>query len=78
MHVRELVELGALVAAHGMAFIQRSSLLTKRHLEQYWLASRCRQDRWARAMKSFSQCSPAHACPDWPDSARGDSGSVGE
>ena len=67
MHVRELVELGALVAAHGMAFIQRSSLLTKRHLEQYWLASRCRQDRWARAMKSFSQCSPAHACPDWPD-----------
>jgi hypothetical protein len=66
MHVRELVELGALVAAHGTVFIQRSSLLTKRHLEQYWVASRCRQDRWARAMKAFNQCSPAHACPDWP------------
>ena len=67
MHVRELVELGALVAAHGTVFIQRSSLLTKRHVEQYWVASRCRHDRWARAMKAFIQCSPAQACPDWPE-----------
>lgn len=67
MHVRELVELGALVAAHGTDFIQRSSPLTQRHLEQYWVASRCRQDRWARAMKSYRDRAPAHACADWPD-----------
>ncbi len=49
MHVRELVELGALVATHGIDFIQRSNLLTQRRMEQYWLASRCRQERWACA-----------------------------
>jgi len=67
MHVRELVELGALVAAHGTAFLQHSSMLTERHLEQYWVASRCRQDRWGWAMRSYNQLSPLHAGLDWPD-----------
>lgn len=67
MHVRELVELGALVAAHGLEYLEHSPWLTERHLEHYWVASRCRQDRWARVMKSFGQCTPAHACSDWPE-----------
>jgi hypothetical protein len=67
MHVRELVELGALVAAHGMDFIQHSNPLAERHLEQYWVASRCRQDRWARAMKSYRDRTPADAHAEWPE-----------
>lgn len=67
MHVRELVELGALVAAHGMRFIHHAEPLTQRHLEQYWVASRCRLDRWARTLKSFRSGPPAHACADWPE-----------
>jgi len=66
MHVRELVELGALVAAHGTVCIQRTSLLTERHLKQYWVASRCRLDRWARATQSFTQCTPAAAAGERP------------
>ena len=69
MHVRELVELGALVAAHGMRFIQHSNLLTQRHLEQYWVASRCRQDRWTRAMKSYLDRGPRTPAPTGPKCA---------
>jgi hypothetical protein len=65
MHVRELVELGALVATHGIGFILRSNLLTKRRMEQYWSASRCRQDRWMHALKAFSQSAQTQACLDW-------------
>ncbi|MHB0957820.1 MAG: hypothetical protein ACYC0X_18910 [Pirellulaceae bacterium] len=64
MHVRELVELGALVATRGLIYIQRSNLLTKRRMEQYWLASRFRQDRWMRAMKVFDLSASTLARPD--------------
>lgn len=66
MHVRELVELGALVAAQGMECIQHSDLLTQRHVQQYWVASRSRHDRWARALKRYGESPPACACSDWP------------
>jgi hypothetical protein len=65
MHVRELVELGALVATHGIDFLPRSNLLTQRRMEQYWLASRCRQERWACALKAFRQPAPSQAGPGW-------------
>jgi hypothetical protein len=54
MHVRELVELGALVAAQGSVSIRPSDDLLERHVEDYWLASRCRLDRWGIAIKNFS------------------------
>ena len=65
MHVRELVELGALVAAHGRVFIQSTSPLTERHVEQYWIASRCRHDRWQRALKSYCRGSRPDAQAQW-------------
>ena len=65
MHVRDLVELGALVASHGTLLIHRSSLLTRRPMERYWIASRCRQDRWYRAIKSYRQSSGADAQARW-------------
>ncbi|MHB8971520.1 MAG: hypothetical protein ACYC3X_08430 [Pirellulaceae bacterium] len=67
MHVRELVELGALVATHGILFMQRYNLLTKCHLEQYWLASHFRHERWAHAMKAFDQLAPTEARAAWSE-----------
>jgi hypothetical protein len=66
MHVRELVELGALAAAHGSKFVHHSQMLTQRHMEQYWLASRCRHDRWFQAMKSYERATPFGKRDQWP------------
>ncbi len=65
MHVRELVELGALIAAYGTQFVQHSKLLTQRHMEQYWLASRCRHDRWFQAMKAFERAPVDGKAASW-------------
>ena len=66
MHVRDLVELGALIAAHGTLFVQHSQLLTERHMEQYWLASRCRHDRWFQAIKAYERAAPQGKRDHWP------------
>ena len=66
MHVRELVELGALIAAHGRTFVHHSTLLTQRHLEQYWLASRNRHDRWYEAMKAYERATSLAKLDQWP------------
>ncbi len=66
MHVRELVELGALIAANGRSFVHDSDLLTRRHLEQYWLASRCRHDRWFQAMLAYERAAPIERLEQWP------------
>ena len=36
-------------------------------MEQYWLASHCRQERWAHAMKAFSQLAAGQARAAWSD-----------
>jgi hypothetical protein len=66
MHVRDLVELGALVAAHGTLFVQHSKLLTQRHMQQYWLASRYRHDRWFQAMRTYERATPTGKQDHWP------------
>ncbi len=66
MHVRELVELGALVATHGSTFLQHSSVLSQRHMEQYWLASRCRHDRWFQALRGYEQTDQLGKLKQWP------------
>jgi hypothetical protein len=65
MHARELVELGALVAIHGSKFLQFTQLLTQRHLEDYWLASRTRHDRWAEILKEFEQATSCAGSCQW-------------
>jgi hypothetical protein len=65
MHVGELVELGALVAAHGSRFVQQSRLLNRRHMEQYWLASKCRHDRWFQALKAFERATALEKLQQW-------------
>ncbi len=54
MHVRELVELAALVSYHGPALVAGHGKLSPAGLEQYWTASRCRLERWSRGLKELT------------------------
>lgn len=55
MHGRELVELAALASAHGRVLIRsEGASLPIEGLGQYWSASKCRLDRWRRALKAAS------------------------
>ncbi len=51
LHARDLVELAALVAHHGPVIIGGRYELAGDALEQYWVASKCRLDRWLRALQ---------------------------
>lgn len=52
MHVHETVQLAGLVALHGPDLIESPAPLSPSGIEQYWVASKCRLDRWARALKA--------------------------
>ena len=54
MHVRELVDLAALLAVHGEALMYRKERIPAQGLEQYWTASKCRQDRWSRTLADYA------------------------
>ena len=64
MHARELVELAAIVSAHGPVLIRGTKNLSTTAIEQYWTASKCRLDRWGRSLKCFSS-EAADAGPEW-------------
>ena len=46
MQAPQLVELAAVVAAHGSVLARGSSAISAASLQQYWVASKCRLDRW--------------------------------
>lgn len=79
MHARQLVELAALVSAHGPVLIESARVLPAAGLKQYWSASKCRLDRWSRAIKRLRAClselPPAGNAdpnrPDWPNAFAG-------
>jgi len=52
MDAGQLVELAAIVSAQGPALVQHCRRLSPQGVTQYWIASRCRQDRWLRALKT--------------------------
>ncbi len=54
MHARELVELAALVAAHGPVLIRSSGEIPEGAIETYWTASKCRLDRWHRGLRRLA------------------------
>src|SRR5688500_8754336 len=54
MHARELIELAALVASHGAALVESNGRLSATGLEQYWVANKCRAERWMRTLKAHS------------------------
>jgi hypothetical protein len=55
MHARELIELAALVSAHGSVLVQGDIQIPDRGIEQYWTNSKVRLDRWMRSLKRFTQ-----------------------
>ncbi len=67
MHAQDLVELAAIVAAHGGLLIGSGiAQLTDQHLQAYWLASKCRLDRWGTAFKELREAGGGgHCSPRW-------------
>ncbi len=66
MHTRELIDLAAVVSIHGPVLIRDAGEISATSVEDYWTASKCRLDRWGRALKSLSvklaDAQPASAC----------------
>jgi hypothetical protein len=54
MHARELIDLAAVVAIHSPVLIRVAQEILEESVEGYWVASKCRLDRWGRSLKRFS------------------------
>jgi hypothetical protein len=54
MHARELVELAAIISAHGPVLVHGTRQLSTASIEQYWTASKSRLDRWGRSLKCLT------------------------
>jgi hypothetical protein len=54
MHARELIELAAIVSAHGPVLIESGRRIPAAGIEQYWMASKVRLDRWAWCLRTFA------------------------
>jgi hypothetical protein len=54
MHARELIELAAIVSAHGPVLIQSGRRIPADRIEQYWTASKIRLDRWSWSLRNFA------------------------
>lgn len=55
MQANELMELAAIVAAHGPVLVEGPTRLTAHSLEDYWTTAKIRLDRWTRALAAWSQ-----------------------
>jgi hypothetical protein len=53
MHTRELVELAAIVSAHGPVLVKGVERISAGGMEQYWTASKIRLDRWGHCLRDF-------------------------
>jgi hypothetical protein len=54
MHARELVDLAAVVAVHAPALIRAARNIPEESVEAYWVASKCRLDRWGQTLKRLT------------------------
>lgn len=54
MHARELAELATQLATHGSGLMELTGDFDQKGIEQYWVASRCRLDRWSKAFARHS------------------------
>jgi len=70
MHARELVELASILSAQGPMLIRGTPQLSNHGAQEYWTASKCRLDRWARNLRSFaadaSQSDATAVRVQWP------------
>lgn len=54
MHAAELIDLAALVAMHAPMLVRGRHELSEASIEGYWVSSKCRLDRWGRALKALA------------------------
>jgi hypothetical protein len=70
MHARELVELAAIVSAHGPVLVRGRPRISPAAIQQYWTASKCRLDRWARILRAITAdmqgCNSGNPRMQWP------------
>lgn len=69
MHACDLVHLAAVIADQARAFIESGQPISLAALDEYWVASRCRLDRWGRALGNFTRlvhADPIQARHAWP------------
>jgi len=64
----ELIELAGLATTHAPVLLESGGVISGTALEQYWSASKCRQDRWSRALRQFQRSSGAgrEQADPWP------------
>ncbi|PQO41389.1 hypothetical protein [Blastopirellula marina] len=55
MHSRDQVQLAALLATHAPVQIRAMKQISSKGLEQYWINSKARLDRWGRLLKEHSE-----------------------
>ncbi len=65
MHARELIELAAIVSAHGPVLVRGTHQLSPSAIETYWTTSKCRLDRWGRSLKNFTHDANIESDPRW-------------
>ncbi|GAA4432947.1 hypothetical protein [Bremerella cremea] len=66
MHAREHVQLAAYLAIHAPAYLRGRVTYSPTALEQYWIASKCRLDRWGIRLKTHSQLLETGSVSDLP------------
>ena len=66
MQARDLVELAAVAALHGQQFIDDDGCCHDTALQAYWLASKCRFDRWGRALRRLREATDTSGSPTTP------------
>lgn len=64
MQAHELMELAAIVAAHGAVLVEGPTQLTAAALEDYWTTAKIRLDRWGRALAALTP--PPKPSPNLP------------
>ena len=55
MQTSELVELGALIAINGRAFLRGQERLSDGGINEYWSAARSRIDRWCQSLVTYQR-----------------------
>ena len=70
MHSRVLIELAALLASNGEVLLRGVERLSSSCIAEYWAASKCRIDRWARVIKSAEQSENVTSPGEEPSGAR--------
>jgi hypothetical protein len=50
MHARELVDLACVLSAYGSVLVRQPGPLARPGLDEYWIASKCRLDRWSHRL----------------------------